>query len=217
MADVSKIKVENTTYDIKDSTARTDISTIQNDYIKSSDFASRSKAGIVLPSAYYNLNINSSTGVLYLDVNTYSTYTDKNNNAFISKGTLENVITGKGLVTSSDNYFNYSTTEQVIGKWINNKPLYRKVYNTFTFGAGATNNYIILDNATTYNIINNYGKVSIVNNSFTMILGTGDYGLGSLSNVYKNENSGDIYINTSLSQNDITSIEIVLEYTKSTD
>ena len=111
----------------------------------------------------------------------------------------------------------YSNTEQVIGTWTTGKPLYRKLYNTFTFGTGATNNYIILDNATTYNIINGYGKVSIVNNSFTMILGTGDYGLGSLSNVYKNESSGDIYINTSLSQNDITSIEIILEYTKSTD
>ena len=114
-------------------------------------------------------------------------------------------------------YFNHSTSEQVIGTWINSKPLYRKIYNTFTFGAGATNNYIILDNATTYNIVNAYGKVSIVNNSFTMILGTGDYGLGSLSNVYKNESSGDIYINTSLSQTDITSVEIVIEYTKSTD
>lgn len=183
MADISKIEVNNSTYDLKDATAREDISNIQSDlttnytktsdlanvalsgsytdlsnkptipdvsnfitkdvddltyytkssnlssvatsgnytdlsnkptiptkvselsndtgFITSNDFASRSKAGTVLPSAFYNLNVNTSTGVIYVDTSTYSNYQGKNNGTFISKGTLENVITGKGLVDTT--------------------------------------------------------------------------------------------------------------------
>ena len=37
-----------------------------------------------------------------------------------------------GLFTLKENTYNYSTDEQVIGKWIDNKPIYRKIINCGT-------------------------------------------------------------------------------------
>lgn len=50
-------------------------------------------------------------------------------------GLLSNLnTTNKGSVVNAinevNNKFNYSTEEQVVGKWIDNKPLYRKVLST---------------------------------------------------------------------------------------
>lgn len=112
---------------------------------------------------------------------------------------------------------NYSNNEQVIGTWTNGKPLYRKVYNTFTYLADVGNNYIILDTNTNINIINSYGSLLIKNSLYTLTIPTENYGLDKISSVYKNETSGDIYLNTSLTQSDINNIQIVLEYTKSSD
>ena len=69
------------------------------DYVKNTDYASDNKAGVI--KSGYGLLINAS-GNPYADIRTYDNYLNVNNNLFISKGTLENVITGKGLVSNTD-------------------------------------------------------------------------------------------------------------------
>ncbi len=69
------------------------------DYVKNTDYATASKGGVVKISGAFGISI--SNGTIYSDSKAYTDYTNMSNNAFISKGTLENVITGKGLVSQS--------------------------------------------------------------------------------------------------------------------
>lgn len=72
------------------------------DYVKNTDYATSSKGGVVKPSDdTYGISI-TGTGYLYAkNVNDYNIYLQKNANFAISKGTLENVITGKDLTTKA--------------------------------------------------------------------------------------------------------------------
>lgn len=67
-------------------------------YVTNTDYANSSKAGVIKSSSTYATNV--SSGVLQSSTKTYENYTSGNNNMFISKGTLENVLTGKGFITS---------------------------------------------------------------------------------------------------------------------
>ena len=79
------------------------------DYVKNTDYANESKAGVIKPNnASYGTNVSQSSGVLYGTTKTYQAYQSFNNNGFVSKGTLENVIEGKGLVSNTD----YATTSK---------------------------------------------------------------------------------------------------------
>lgn len=68
------------------------------DYVKNTDYATSNKGGTTRAGNGFNVN---SSGVPYATVNTYSGYQNINNNSFIGKGTLENVITGKELVNKT--------------------------------------------------------------------------------------------------------------------
>ena len=70
------------------------------DYVTATDYASSSTGGVIKATNGYGIGVNSS-GYLYSDVKSYSSYDSYGDNIFISKGTLENVITGKGLVSQS--------------------------------------------------------------------------------------------------------------------
>lgn len=70
------------------------------DYVKNTDYAITSKGGVI-KSGYNGLQVNSSTGKVYCDVYNYDTYVGIDNQRFISKGTLENVIIGKDLTTKA--------------------------------------------------------------------------------------------------------------------
>ena len=74
------------------------------DYVKNTDYATENKGGTIKTSNYYATNIYN--GVLYARTKTYSDYTGGDNSMFIGKGTLENVIAGKGLVSNT----NYATS-----------------------------------------------------------------------------------------------------------
>ncbi len=67
--------------------------------VTTTSYANSATAGVIKTSTTYNYF--ASSGILNASINTYATYISKSNNAFISKGTLENVITGKGLVNST--------------------------------------------------------------------------------------------------------------------
>lgn len=77
------------------------------------DYATDSVGGVIKIAASRATDI-SSGGVLVSKEISYSNYSSLNNNAFISKGTLENVITGKELVSKSvNNLTNYYTKTEV--------------------------------------------------------------------------------------------------------
>ena len=70
------------------------------DYVKNTNYASASKGGVI-KSGYYGLQVDSNNGKAYCDTYTYANYGNVENQRFISKGTLENVITGKELVNKT--------------------------------------------------------------------------------------------------------------------
>ena len=76
-----------------------DLNTTLADYVQFNNFASKNNTGVI--KAANGLDINSSNGNTYAEVKTYSQYSSLNNEYLISKGTLENVITGKDLTTKS--------------------------------------------------------------------------------------------------------------------
>ena len=69
------------------------------DYVKNTDYATDSKGGVIKASS--GVSVNSSTGNIAAGLFTYANYQTKNDYTFIGKGTLENVITGKGLVSNT--------------------------------------------------------------------------------------------------------------------
>lgn len=73
------------------------------DYVKNTDYASSSKGGTIMVNDNYatELGAGSLNGVLTSQIKTYQVYSNASNYMFISKGTLENVITGKELVNKT--------------------------------------------------------------------------------------------------------------------
>lgn len=71
-------------------------------YVQFTDYASSSKAGVVKTLSENCVSVNTNTGAIFPSVVNYSLYQSGGNWQFISKGTLENVITGKGLVSNTD-------------------------------------------------------------------------------------------------------------------
>lgn len=70
------------------------------DYVKNTDYATYLKGGVVKANDTYGFIVNNN-GQPYANLYDYATYQNKSNYFFISKGTLENVITGKDLTTKS--------------------------------------------------------------------------------------------------------------------
>ena len=69
-------------------------------YVTNTDYATSSVAGIVKAQSTYGLQ--AVAGSLMGVTNTYSNYSDAINSFVISKGTLENVITGKNIETANN-------------------------------------------------------------------------------------------------------------------
>ncbi len=62
------------------------------DYVKNTDYATTSTGGVIkIDSAYFGADL--TNGKLYCIPLTYSAYQSKGDSYFISKGTLENVLT----------------------------------------------------------------------------------------------------------------------------
>ena len=71
------------------------------DYVKNTDYATASKGGVIKGTGDYSFRVDNQ-GRPNANVLSYSDYSSYSTNNFISKGTLENVITGKGLVSNTD-------------------------------------------------------------------------------------------------------------------
>lgn len=68
------------------------------DYVKNTDYATGSKGGVVKTGNRFSVN---SSGIPSCAERTYAQYQTDANGSFISKATLENVITGKDLTTKA--------------------------------------------------------------------------------------------------------------------
>ena len=164
-------------------TVPTNVSAFTNDsgYITNTSYASSSTGGVIKVNTYYGTSM-TSAGSLQGGVKTYANYEDTNStskNALISKGTLENVITGKGLVASSSlatvattgNYNDltnkptipdvstlapknnvdvYTTSESQIGTYLGST-VYRKVISGTTISLSADNDQNIAHNISSLN------------------------------------------------------------------
>ena len=69
-------------------------------YVTNTDYATSSSAGVIRVGSSYGVSATTS-GNLFSPTKTYAAYSDAGDYMFIGKGTLENVITGKGLGTYS--------------------------------------------------------------------------------------------------------------------
>ena len=98
--------------------SETQLQTTLQDYVQFTNYAKTSKAGVIV-SGYYGLQVDSNNGKAYCDVYTYSNYGNIDNQRFISKGTLENVITGKGLIDNTvstlTNYYDKTYIDNLVG------------------------------------------------------------------------------------------------------
>ena len=71
-------------------------------FITATSYATTSSPGMVQASEEYSILTNPSNGILYSAEKTYLQYADASNNMFISKGTLENVFTGREFLTGTE-------------------------------------------------------------------------------------------------------------------
>lgn len=78
----------------------TSLASTLTSYVKPTDYASNSKGGTIKSSSDYATSVLGS-GFLTANNYTFSQYQSHGNNMFISKGTLENVITGKELTNKT--------------------------------------------------------------------------------------------------------------------
>lgn len=74
------------------------------DYVKNTDYATASKAGILTPSSYYGTAM--SGQYLYTQTKTLDQYKEGVNGMFVGKGTLDNVLTqyAKTVLTTQSDY-----------------------------------------------------------------------------------------------------------------
>lgn len=126
------------------------------DYVKNTDYATGSKGGVV-KSGSNGFNVNSSTGAVSCSPRNYATqYVNDSDYYFISKGTLENVITGKGLVSNTD----YATSSvggviRATGNYgfnsLNDGRPYASTYDYATYQS--SNNIIFISKGTLENVL----------------------------------------------------------------
>ena len=106
---------------------------------------------------------------------------------------------------------NYSTNEQIIGKWIDGKTLYRKV---ITFGALANNGNKTIPYGSSNNLIkfDIYAKNPTSGYLFKVPLGGTNY-----INSYVDLNFHQIVVQTNSDRTAVTDNYAIVEYTKTTD
>jgi hypothetical protein len=102
----------------------------------------------------------------------------------------------------------------MIGTWINGKPLYRRVYTTYSEQSDASFRFLIIDVDTTKEPIFSYGSLNMLGTICT--LPTPDIGFGNISGVFRN-GIGQLYMTLSDKNNTIGNLYCVLLYTKTTD
>lgn len=98
--DINEINESLKNYALKENVP-TKVSQLENDlkYVKNTDYATSTVAGVIKANAGLDVDKN---GMVVADTYNYDEYKSKTDKNFISKGTLENVITGKNLETANN-------------------------------------------------------------------------------------------------------------------
>ena len=121
--------------------------------------------------------------------------------------------------TYSCNYINelglgeYSTTEKIVGKWINGKPIYRKVLNIGT--VTSQKSYITHNIANLGKLVNLYGTYNRNDNAQQTMPGNYTNWETYLYDVTSTEIS--IYFSNNQWNKNPYDIVVIMEYTKTTD
>ena len=139
------------------------------DYVKNTDYASSNTGGVIKVAGSYGFSIDGGGYINPIYLNNYNEYLSKSNNYAISKGTLENVITGKGLIDSS---YHDSTKQNVTDESLNtvNKNIVPAINEVDSIAKGANQalsygNYstmITAFNSLTNNVYNTGQNVMII-------------------------------------------------------
>ena len=148
-------------------------------YVTNTDYATSSKGGVIKINTDYGSSI-TSVGALASATKTYAQYNSSKDWMFIGKGTLENVIAGKGLVSNTD-YAGYNTGGTIMlnssyGTGISSGYL-RSLTKTYTDYSNASD-YLIIGKGTLENVITGKGLVSNT-----------DYSTATVGGVIKTSNS----------------------------
>lgn len=179
----------------------------------------------LLGSTTYNLTLDRGIPIIYFDrlkrsmgINCFpenSTSLELNGNPV---GASTNTYNASATDTYSCNYINglntYSTTEQRIGTWINNKPIYRKVINTGTL-PNATSKSISAGISNLENIISLKGVAYNPNTSTFIPLPYPSVTSSQVIMLYFS--NGNINYLTQYNFSIYTQSYIEIEYTKTTD
>ena len=118
------------------------------DYVQFTDYATANKGGVIKSRVNLGFGVDGE-GRPFANTQTYGQYGIISDNYFISKGTLENVITGKGLVSNTDYPTNNGQTAGVLkttpdyGLWITNEGVLTGVTRTSTQYSSLNNNFFI--------------------------------------------------------------------------
>jgi hypothetical protein len=113
----------------------------------------------------------------------------------------------------------YSTEEQVVGTWIDGKPIYRKVYN-FTTAAGSSVATVRVPSG-----IPNIEHVISMNGYIDVVSGTETYQMpiqwvhsqGIFAGVYYQYSTASFFVSTTRSTENDKPAVLIVEYTKTTD
>lgn len=113
------------------------------DYVKNTDYGNATTGGVVKGTGAYSFTIDNQ-GRPNANTLTYEQYGSYSDNNFISKGTLNNVITGKGLVSNTD-YANSSVggvikTGKCLG--LNNGVVYATTLSYSNYTSAGNDNFI---------------------------------------------------------------------------
>lgn len=95
---LGKIGIE---VDLTDYYTKIETNSLLDNKVGFTDYATNQTGGVIKKTSSYGYDVNSS-GYMYCLEKSYSDYGSYSSAGFISKGTLENVITGKGLVSNTD-------------------------------------------------------------------------------------------------------------------
>ena len=148
-------------------------------------------------------------------VNKNDDNTTNNSNAI---GTLSSLNTTNkdnlvGAINEVNNKFNYSTEEQVIGTWINGKPLYRKVLNVGT--VAEQKSYITHNIANLGKLVNLYGTCNRNDNVQQII--PGNYTNWEIYLYDVSSTEVTIFFSDNQWNRNPNDIVVIMEYTKTTD
>ena len=125
------------------------------------------------------------------------------------------IVTGiRDKVSDAEKNFNkYSTTEEVIGTWIDGKPIYRKTFNNISVTSSEYSVISIATGLTIDNLINISGYL-VNNGRWIVTLNSIDIQYANMARVSYDKQTSSLEL---ITQNWTGTATVTIEYTKTTD